>query len=125
MSEKQHITDAEWDVMQVVWSRGRVSAADVIGELAEEKAWNHRTVRTLLSRLVDKEIVTYEVDGNRYVYKAQVTRQSCVKSEGRSFVNKVFGGDVRSLLLHFVDDSGLDAEDLKKLREALKSTKRS
>ena len=125
MSEQQHITDAEWDVMQVVWSDGRVSAADVISELSEDKGWNHRTVRTLLARLVDKEILTYEVDGNRYVYKAKVTRQRCVRSEGRSFVNKVFGGDVKSLLLHFVDDSDLDAEDLKKLREALKSKKRS
>lgn len=124
MSE-QHITDAEWDVMQVVWSGGQVSAADVISELTKKKGWNHRTVRTLLSRLVDKEILTYEVDGNRYVYKAQVTRQRCVRTEGRSFVNKVFGGDVKSLLLHFVDDAGLDAEDLKKLREALNSKKRS
>jgi BlaI family penicillinase repressor len=124
MSEK-HITDAEWDVMQVVWSGGQVSAADVISELTKKKGWNHRTVRTLLSRLVDKEILTYEVDGNRYVYKAQVTRQRCVRTEGRSFVNKVFGGDVKSLLLHFVDDAGLDAEDLKKLREALNSKKRS
>lgn len=124
MSE-QHITDAEWDVMQVVWSGGQVSAADVISELTKKKGWNHRTVRTLLSRLVDKEILTYEVDGNRYVYKAQVTRQRCVRTEARSFVNKVFGGDVKSLLLHFVDDAGLDAEDLKKLREALNSKKRS
>lgn len=123
MSE-QHITDAEWDVMQVVWSGGQVSAADVISELTKKKGWNHRTVRTLLSRLVDKEILTYEVDGNRYVYKARVTRQRCVRTEGRSFVNKVFGGDVKSLLLHFVDDAGLDAEDLKKLREALNSKKR-
>lgn len=125
MSKKQRITDAEWDVMQVVWSGGRISAADVISELAEDKGWNHRTIRTLLSRLVDKEILTYEVDGNRYVYRAKVTRKRCVRSEGRSFVKKVFGGDVKSLLLHFVDDSDLDAEDVKKLREALESKKRS
>ena len=54
-----YITDAEWDVMQVVWSGGHVSAADVISELAKKNGWNHRTVRTLLSRLVDKEILTY------------------------------------------------------------------
>jgi predicted transcriptional regulator len=47
-----------------------------------------------------------------------------VRTEGRSFVDKVFGGDVQSLLLHFVDDSDLSADDLKKLREALKSKKR-
>jgi predicted transcriptional regulator len=47
-----------------------------------------------------------------------------VQREGRSFVDKVFGGDVTSLLLHFVDDSGLDAEEVKKLRDALKSKKR-
>lgn len=125
MPNHQDITDAEWEVMQVVWSQGRVSAADVIAELADEKGWNHRTIRTLLSRLVDKEILTYEVDGNRYVYRARVTRQKYVKREGRSFVNKVFGGDVKSLLLHFVDDSGLDAEDIRKLRATLDASKRS
>lgn len=122
---KQHLSDAEWDVMQVIWSQGRVTAADVINAIAEEKGWNHRTVRTMLSRLVDKKFLTYEAEGNRYVYKAHVTRQRCARSESRSFVNKVFGGDVTSLLLHFVDDSDLDADDLNKLREALKSKKLS
>ena len=122
---EQHLSDAEWDVMQVIWSQGRVTAADVISAIAEQKGWNHRTVRTMLSRLVDKEFLTYEAEGNRYVYKAHVTRRRCARSEGRSFVNKVFGGDVNSLLLHFVDDSDLDADDLNKLREALKSKKRS
>src|SRR3954469_19481710 len=82
------ISDAEWDVMEVIWEHGRATAADVIGALAEERGWNHRTIRTLLGRLVEKEALQYEVDGHRYLYSPAVTRERCVRRAGRSFVEK-------------------------------------
>ena len=53
MPKEVRISDAEWDVMEIVWSRGQATAADVIAALAKDRGWNHRTIRTLLGRLVD------------------------------------------------------------------------
>ena len=80
------ISDAEWRVMRVVWQHREVTAADVIEQLVPETGWNHRTVRTLLGRLVDKGALVAEEEGNRYVYRSKGTERRCVRDESRSFV---------------------------------------
>lgn len=113
------ISDAEWAVMSVLWKRGLGTAADVVDELADARNWSHRTIRTLLARLVEKGALTTAEDGHRYVYTPAVTRQRCVREEGRSFLEKVFGGDVNSLLMHFARESNLTAADIRKLKQML------
>ncbi len=88
--------------MDVLWDRGVSTAADVIAASAG-RGWNQSTVRTMLARLVEKGALKYEVDGPRYVYRPAVTRRRCVREESRSFLERVFKGDVGSLLLHLRD----------------------
>jgi BlaI family penicillinase repressor len=113
------ISDAEWEVMEIIWQRKEATAAEVIAELAGVNRWNHRTVRTLLARLVEKGALSAQSDGNRYVYRALISRMQCVRHVSRSFLEKVFGGDVSSLLAHFVRDSRVTAEDIVELRKLL------
>ena len=63
--------------------------------------------------------VRYEVDGPRYIYRAAVTRKRCVRDESRSFLERVFGGDVGSLLVHYVRESKLEPQELEDLRRLL------
>ncbi len=119
MANLVQISDAEWDVMEVTWAAGPCAAARVIEQLSATHEWNHRTVRTLLARLVEKGALEYEVDGPRYIYRAVVSRQECVRQESRSFADKVFGGDMAELLLHFVKDAPLGADDIAELRKVL------
>ena len=88
-----HISDAEWQVMQVVWKRKTTTAAEVIADLATTSGWRHRTIRTLLARLVDKGVPAAQADGNRYLYRPLVSRGKCVREESRSFLQRVFDGD--------------------------------
>src|SRR5687767_14062735 len=110
MPRQVRISDAEWDVMEAVWNRGQSTAADVIESLAGARGWNHRTIRTLLARLVEKGALAYEVEGHRYLYRPAVTRQRCVRQQSRSFLEKVFAGDVGSLLVHFVQEADMTPE---------------
>jgi len=119
MGDKVNISDAEWNVMDVVWRRGTATAAEVIDELAEPRGWSHRTIRTLLARLVEKGALDAAQQGHRYIYSPAVTRQRSVRSEGRSFLEKVFGGDVGSLLLHFAKESRMPAEKIEQLKRML------
>jgi BlaI family transcriptional regulator, penicillinase repressor len=113
------ISEAEWDVMEVVWELGSVTPAEVIDRVAGPRRWNHRTVRTLLSRLVDKRALRREGAGARSVYQAAVSRRRCVRAQGRSFLNKVFGGDAASLLIHFAQEAKIDPDDLERLKKLL------
>jgi BlaI family penicillinase repressor len=76
-----------------------------------------------LARLVEKGALDYDVDGSRYLYRAAVSRERCVRQEGRSFLDKVFGGDVGALLAHFVADAALDDDQIAQLRELLAQKK--
>lgn len=119
MADVVQISDAEWDVMESVWEAGACTAADVIRKLRDTHDWNHSTIRTLLARLVEKGALDYEVDGSRYIYRAALSREQCVRQEGRSFTEKVFGGDVGALLMHFVRDAALEPEQIEELRKLL------
>src|SRR5580704_9413800 len=123
MPRTVQISDAEWDVMEPIWQAGAATAADVIRHLRASHDWNHSTIRTLLARLVEKGALAYDVDGSRYIYRAAVSRERCVRQEGRSFLDKVFGGDVGALVLHFVGDAALGPDQIKQLHQLLAQKK--
>jgi BlaI family penicillinase repressor len=114
-----NISPAEWRVMQVIWERKAATAADVIEALAGETGWKHRTVRTLLARLMVKGVLAAEAEGNRYLYRPTVSRGKCVRDQSRSFLNKVFGGDTAELLVHFVRGATISPEQIEELKRLL------
>src|SRR5579863_4955891 len=124
MPDAVQISDSEWDVMEPIWQAGACTAADVIKQLRATHDWNHSTIRTLLARLVEKGALAYDVDGARYIYRAAVSRERCVRQEGRSFLEKVFGGDVGALVAHFVADASLDHDQLERLHQLLAQKKK-
>ena len=119
MSRDLQISDSEWDVMEPIWAVGTCTAADVIKELRATHDWNHSTIRTLLARLVEKGALAYDIDGSKYIYRAVVSRQKCVRHEAKSFLEKAFGGDVTALVSHFVEDASLDSDQIQQLRQLL------
>lgn len=115
------ISDAEWQIMQVIWRLGQATAAEVITELAESMNWSHRTIRTLLARLVEKEVISAQAEGNRYLYRPLISRQKCIRSESRSFLKKVFTGNAGELLIHFVQNAKISSEQIEELKRLLDS----
>ena len=119
MPKAIQISAAEWDVMEAVWDAGPCTAAAVIELLSVTHDWNHRTIRTLLARLIEKGALKYEVNGTSYIYQAAVSRKQCVREESRSFVKKIFRGNVRELLAHFVEEETITTDELRELRKLL------
>ena len=70
MADEPSITDAEWEVMNVLWdAAGPLAADEVVGRLAGRKSWSPRTVKTLLNRLIKKGPLAFEAEGKRYLYR--------------------------------------------------------
>jgi BlaI family penicillinase repressor len=113
------ISDAEWEVMKLVWGRGPLVAADVVESLAAQNRWSPRTVKSLLNRLVKKGALGYQVVGRHYVYRAQVTRDACVRRESSSFLSRVFNGSAAPALVHFLEHEDLSPEEIERLRRIL------
>jgi BlaI family penicillinase repressor len=119
------ISETQWRVMEIVWQRGSVTAADVIDVLLPETGWSHQTVRTLLARLVQKGVLHAEPVRNYYVYTPLVSREESIHEEGESFVNRVFGGRADELLVHFVREGKINSETLQKLQNLIKREQRT
>jgi BlaI family penicillinase repressor len=120
MATNINISDAEWEVMRVLWAApGAMTASRVVEALAGRKEWNPRTVKTLLNRLTKKGALTFEARGKVYWYRPGVAQAECVKSEGRSFLARVFGGDGGAMLVHFVKETRLSPEEVAELKRIL------
>ena len=113
------ITEAEWDVMQVLWDDAPLAAQDVHQRLGEKRDWSPRTVKTLLGRLVRKRALTYREDGKRYLYRPKVSREACLRHASRSFLETVFAGDAAMLVTHLVRHSRMSRDDIESLKQIL------
>ena len=119
MAKIPRISDAEWAVMQVIWAHEPLTAGEVVRELSSQTKWNHRTIKTMLRRLVTKGVVRVKVEKNRHFYSPKVSRETCLEQASEAFVERVFRGEHASLLLHFVRKVELTAVELEELKRLL------
>ena len=119
MGQVPGISDAEWLVIAVLWSRPGLTADEVIAALDGQVTWNARTVRTLINRLLRKKTLRYEKAGRKYHYFPIVSREQCVRQERRSFVRRVYGGTVAPMLAAFIEEAELSPEDIRGLQRML------
>jgi BlaI family transcriptional regulator, penicillinase repressor len=113
------ISDSEWQIMGVVWECPPVATADVVEKLSRQNGWHSRTIRTLLDRLTRKGALKITREGKRYLYDPLVSMEECVRNESRSFVDRVFGGEPASFLLHLVKETKLSPQEIRELKKLL------
>lgn len=114
------ISESEWAVMEVLWDTSPRTAAEVARELRPATNWADNTVRTLLTRLVGKGALkpAENANGTR-IFTPAVAREACVKAEGESFLQRIFGGAAKPLFVHFAQNSKLTAQEVKELKRLL------
>ncbi len=81
MEKLPKISESEWLVMQVLWSKGPLTANEVVEQLAKKTKWNPRTVKTLINRLLKKGALNFQKQGRQYRYFAAVSESKCVRKE--------------------------------------------
>jgi BlaI family transcriptional regulator, penicillinase repressor len=120
MKNVPKISDTEWEIMRVVWTQHPITAAGIIASLTSvDPSWHPKTARTLLARLVAKKALRYEEQGRVYVYAPGVSEEECIAAVSGSFVERVFGGSLKPMLLHFIEQRRLTRKDLEELRALL------
>jgi BlaI family penicillinase repressor len=113
------ISESEWEVMNLIWTKSPLSASDVVDSLAARNDWHPRTIRTLLDRLVKKGALKIEEDGKRYLYSPRISLDDCVRKESQNFMERVFGGQPASMLINLVKHSRLTPGEIKELKRIL------
>ncbi|HEU6583258.1 CopY/TcrY family copper transport repressor [Streptococcus pneumoniae] len=118
------ISDAEWQVMKIIWMQGEQTSTDLIRVLAERFDWSKSTVQTLLARLVEKECLTRKKEGKSFVYSALLTLDQSRDLLVQDIKDKVCSRRIRNLLADLIIECEFTQTDLEDL-EAVISEKKS
>ncbi|MDV8840086.1 CopY/TcrY family copper transport repressor [Streptococcus pneumoniae] len=118
------ISDAEWQVMKIIWMQGEQTSTDLIRVLAERFDWSKSTVQTLLARLVEKECLTRKKEGKSFVYSALLTLDQSRDLLVQDIKDKVCSRRIRNLLADLIVECEFTQTDLEDL-EAVISEKKS
>jgi len=120
MKSVPRISDAEWEIMKVLWRISPCNAQEVIDSLRDQRNWRPGTIRTLLNRLVQKEAVSFKKKGRAYIYSPSVSERESLNVAATSFLDRVFDGALTPFIAHF-SGSGrkLSSEEISELQKLL------
>ncbi len=119
----ERISDAEHAVMEVLWDESPLTAQDVSERVPSERDWSANTVKTLLGRLLAKNVIAHQEEGRRYLYRPIVAREEYVSGESQRLMDRLFGGKLSPLVAHLAERDQLTAQDISEIEALLKELK--
>ena len=123
MVTDKRISDAELDLMEVLWAADEPLTSAEVAERLEERGWSLGTIKTMLSRLIAKGAITHGEDGRRFLYSPAIEREAYVGSESKNFVERLFAGRLSPLVARLAEEDALDAKDIAEIEALLRELK--
>lgn len=113
------ISDAELEVMKIIWEKKEVTSIEIIKEL-EHCNWNNNTVRTLINRLISKKAVGISKrEGKTYTYVPLIKEDDYKIKRSKNFVRQLYNGSIKDMLANFVDSDELTKDELSFLMDKI------
>jgi len=120
MKDRQEISDAEHQVMKIIWSADApINTNEVVEKLVMTTPWKPKTIHTLLSRLVKKGALQYEKNGRVFVYTPLIEESEILAMENDSFLNRFYGGTLNSMIVNLLEQDRLSDDDIAAIRRIL------
>ena len=117
------LTESEWAVMKVVWECGPCAAGTVQEALASSKGWAYSTVKTIMDRMVKKEMLASSNIRYLQLFSAKVSQAEAQKGEFRKMLSRAFNGALTPMMQFLVDSEEFGKDDLRQLRQMVKDSK--
>ena len=124
MTKQYELTEAEWDIIQVVWEHEPCAAPEVQEELVARKKWTYSTVKTLMDRMVAKGLLTTERIRNLMLYRAAIRRQDAQRGELMRTVKRAFGGAFTPMMQFMLESDALSQKELGELQTLIQKKRR-
>ena len=117
------ITDAEWEVMRVVWANDRVTSKKIISVLKEKMDWTQSTIKTILGRLVEKGVLNTELEGRKFIYTTNIDEKKAVRDYAEDILNRICNKKVGNVIGSIIEDYVLSLDDIDRLEKILEMKK--
>ncbi|MDE7016472.1 MAG: BlaI/MecI/CopY family transcriptional regulator [Lachnospiraceae bacterium] len=119
MKALPQISEAEFEVMKIVWKHAPISTNDITDRLVKTTAWSPKTIQTLIKRLVTKGVLTYEKQSRVFIYTPLVKEAEYIGQESNSFLKRFYNGNITSMLSAYIDNNKLSETEIASLRALL------
>lgn len=118
--EKVHLSNSEWEIMNVLWEFSCVTISQIVTKLNEKKFWDKHTVITLLNRMEKKGAVAYRRNERAKEYYSIISQNDIVMQESEQFLNRVFAGSLSLMVNTFLDNEKIKKEEIDELYKIIK-----
>ena len=119
MSSLPQISEAEFEVMKIVWKHAPISTNEITDKLLQTTSWSPKTIQTLIKRLVTKGALTYEKQSRVFVYTPVVKENEYIGQESNSFLKRFYGGNITAMVSAYLEDDKLSEAEIETLRGLL------
>jgi len=121
MSETLNISDAEWEVMRVVWASGQSTSREIAMILQGKRGWSQSTVKTLIGRLTGKGYLHARKEARHFIYTTHLDEPESLKLEVESMLSRICSRKIPNLLAYLIENTPMTAEDCAMLEEVLQN----
>ena len=119
MGNLPQISEAEFEIMKIVWKYAPISTNEITEKLLQTTSWSPKTIQTLIKRLVTKGALTYEKQSRVFVYTPLVKETEYLDQESNSFLNRYYDGDITAMLSAYIENNRLSEADIDTLHSLL------
>lgn len=119
MAALPQISEAEFEVMKIVWKYAPINTNEITERLLQTTVWSPKTIQTLIKRLVTKGVLSYEKQGRVFVYTPLVRESEYINQESDSFLDRYYDGDITSMLSSYLENHKLSETEINSLRSLL------
>lgn len=120
LKNKFQVSEAELEILKVIWKNKQTTSKEIVSELLTTTDWKSKTIHTLISRLVEKDIINVDKSNKKaYIYSPNVSEKEYKKVANESFINKLYNGSVNLMLSTFIKENNLSKQDIQDLKVLL------
>lgn len=119
MKTLPQISEAEFEVMKIVWKDSPISTNEITERLVRTTSWSPKTIQTLIKRLVTKGALTYEKHSRMFVYTPLVSEDEYIDQESNSFLKRFYNGNISAMLSAYLEHDKLSETEISTLRSLL------
>ena len=119
MKKLPQISEAEYEVLKLVWKNAPVSTNEVTETLTRTTDWSPKTIQTMLKRLVNKGALTYVKEGRVFVYTPLVEEEEYISQKSSSFLSRYYDGELTSMVSAYLENDRLSDDEISELRSLL------
>lgn len=125
MEKLPQISEAEYEIMKIIWADYPISTNDVCEKANLTHSWNQKTIHTLLTRLNAKKVISYDQRGRMYYYYPLISQKKYLEQENRLFLNRFYNGEMAPMLSSLLSDSEIPDSELQNLYDMIQTKLKS